>query len=157
MNVNFLFRLITSFYTYTGPWDAAPGATPQHNEIDIEFIYKTATDELRLQANYYTDGEGGHEHYISLPATAVQEYHNYAFRWTSNKIEWFIDGAKVHTATQNIPQASNGHHKIMMNLWPVSPQVSSWGGLYVFDTPKTASYDGVRFTKGECCQVSNSF
>lgn len=157
MVVVFGLRLISTFFTYTGKYDAAPGAQKAHNEVDIEFVYRQSAGKLLMQANYFTNGKGGNEHYIDLPFRPEQSFHNYAFRWTSKKIEWFVDGKKVHTAFKNLPKASTSHHKIMMNFWPVSHVAGSWGGWFNYQGPRTVLYDAVRFTKGEKCSIKNSF
>lgn len=150
-------RLISTFFTYTGKWDAHPGASGKHNEIDIEFVWKGYKGKLMMQCNYFTDGRGGNEHYIDLPFQPDERFHNYGFRWRPNQIEWYVDGKKVYTAWRNIPKASDGRHKMMINLWPVLRSAARWGGYYTFQGPKTAEYDAVRFTKGVNCKIRNRF
>lgn len=152
-----IYRVITTFFSYTGPWDAAPGASGKHNEVDIEFVWKKEWGKTVMQANYFTDGRGGNEKYIPLWFNPSAEFHNYAFRWTSRKIEWFVDGRKVYESTKNIPKTYRGNHKIMANLWPVSERAAGWAGNYNWEGPKTAEYSGIRFTRGEYCRIANSF
>lgn len=150
-------RLISTFFTYTGKWDHAPGAASSHNEVDIEFVWKKAQGKLMMQANYFTNGKGGNEHYIGLPFAPEKAFHNYGFRWTASKIEWFVDGKKVYTASKKTPKAHVSHHKIMMNFWSVSPKATGWGGWFKYQGPRTVLYDAVRFTKGANCKIMNNF
>lgn len=149
--------LISTFFTYTGRYDKHPGATSMHNEVDIEFVYRAAQGKFMMQANYFTNGRGGNEHFINLPFAPERRFHNYGFRWGPRKIEWYVDGRKVYTATRNIPQASNGNHKIMMNFWPVQDIAAGWGGYYQYGGPRTTMYRGVRFTRGANCRIQNRF
>lgn len=150
-------RLIPTFFTYTGKWDHAPGVGSGHNEVDIEFVWKKGQGKLKMQANYFTNGKGGNEKYISLPFAAEKAFHNYAFRWTRSKIQWFVDGKKVYTAFKNTPKARVSCHKIMMNVWPVSREAAGWGGWFKYKGPRIVLYDGVRFTKGPNCKIMNKF
>ena len=107
--------VISSFFTYTwGPWD----------EIDIEFL---GHDTTIVQFNYYTNGIGGHEYYYELGFDASEDFHEYGFDWQPDSITWYVDGKAVYRATDNIP-SSSAH--IMMNLWNVHENVSSWAGKF---------------------------
>lgn len=122
--------VVSSFFTYTGPSDNNPW-----DEIDIEFLGK---DTTKVQFNYFTNGRGNHEHVHDLGFDATEEFHTYAFEWHPDKIVWFVDGAKVHTATSNIPSTPG---KIMMNAW-CGTGVNNW--LNAFDDtnlPVTAEYE----------------
>lgn len=110
-----------------------------------------------MQANYFTNGQGGNEHYIQLPFAPEKAFHNYAFRWQPNKIEWFVDGSKVYTAWHNTPKAKYGNHKIMMNFWPVQKKAAGWGGFFKYKGPRTVVYKAIRFTRGANCKIVNKF
>lgn len=126
--------IVSSFFVYTGPSFGTPW-----DEIDIEFLGK---DTTKVQLNYYTNGIGGHEKLIDLGYDASKEFHNYAFEWKKDAINWYIDGQLVHTATDNLPVTPA---KIMMNLWN-GTGVDSWLGPYDGAAPITASYEWVKFT-----------
>lgn len=151
--------LITTFFSYTGRYDAAPGASRKHNEVDIEFVERRIGGQLRLvmQCNYFTEGLGGHEKFITLPFEPENEFHNYAFKWTKRYIKWFVDGKLVHTAFNNLPKLPHGPHKIMMNVWPVQPAAQNWAGTFNYQSVKTSTYAAVRFSRGENCKIENSF
>lgn len=126
--------VVSSFFTYTGPSDNNPW-----DEIDIEILGK---DTTKVQFNYFTDGKGNHEKLVDLGFDASEDFHTYAFEWRPNRIDWFVDGQKVHTAITTIPQTEG---KIMMNAW-CGTGVDSW--LKAFDDsnlPLTAEYQWISF------------
>jgi len=125
---------VSSFFTYTGPSDEEPW-----DEIDIEFLGK---DTTKVQFNYYTDGKGHHEYIHELGFDASLEMHTYAFKWEKDKITWYVDNARVHTARENLPSTAG---RIMMNLWP-GINVDEWLGKYDGITPLVAEYDWIKFT-----------
>ena len=94
--------VISSFFTYTGrPWD----------EIDMEFLGNETT---KMQFNYYTGGMGGHEYLCDLGFDGADDFHEYGFDWQPDRIEWYVDGNHVYTATVDIPSAAS---QIMVNVW----------------------------------------
>ncbi len=126
--------VVSSFFTYTGPSDKNPW-----DEIDIEFLGKNTN---KVQFNYYTKGSGGHEKLVDLGFDASEDFHTYAFEWRKDRIDWFVDGELVHTATNNLPKTPG---KIMMNAW-CGTGVDSW--LKAFDDsnlPLTAEYQWISF------------
>ncbi|CAN8074459.1 unnamed protein product [Agarophyton chilense] len=149
--------LITTFFSYTGPWDAAPGKSKAHNEIDIEFVWKKGSGKLSLQANYFTNGQGGNEHMIPIDFNPAASMNNYAFKWTSKAVTWYVNGKLVYKTSKNIPKASQAPHKIMMSFWPVSGQAAKWGGHFAYQGHRTVAYEAMRFTKGENCKIKNWF
>ena len=107
--------VISSFFTYTGwPWD----------EIDIEFL---GDDTTRVQFNYYTSGQGGHEYVYELGFDAAEDFHEYGFDWQPESITWYVDGVPVYRATADVPSTA-GH--IMMNLWNVADTNADWAGQF---------------------------
>ena len=127
--------VVSSFFTYTGPSEHNPW-----DEIDIEFLGKDTTG---VQFNYFTNGVGKHEYFYKLGFDASEAFHTYAFEWLPDSITWFVDGKKVHTATENIPQTPG---KIMMNVWP-GIGVDSWLKPFDGTVPLKAEYDWVKFTQ----------
>lgn len=127
--------VVTSFFTYTGPSDGTIW-----DEIDIEFLGK---DTTKVQFNYYTNGEGGHEYLYDLGFDASEGYHQYSFYWGKDSITWYVDNVPVYTATENIPSTPG---RIMMNVWP-GKDVDEWLNAFNGVTPLTGSYDWISFTK----------
>lgn len=127
--------VISSFFTYTGwPWD----------EVDIEFL---GNDTTKVQFNYYTNGEGGHEYLYELGFDAAEDFHEYGFDWQPDSITWYVDGVSVYKATVDIP-SHNGH--IMMNLWNVADSNSNWAGKFdESKLPVTAQYEWIGYKSAE--------
>lgn len=127
--------VVSSFFTYTGPSDNNPW-----DEIDVEILGK---DTTKVQFNYFTNGAGNHEYMHDLGFDASEDFHTYAFEWHKDKIVWLVDGAEVHSVTENIPVTES---KIMMNAW-CGTGVDGW--LNAFDDsslPLAAEYQWVKFT-----------
>ncbi|HVF57778.1 MAG TPA: glycoside hydrolase family 16 protein [Pyrinomonadaceae bacterium] len=130
--------LVTSFFTYTGTF-----GTSTHHEIDIEILGK---DTTKMQTNYFVAGVGNHEHIVDLGFDSSAGYHNYAFVWTANKIEWIVDDVVVHTeyAGAGKPMPSQPG-KIMANMW-AGINVDSWLGPFSYPgTPIYAKYDWIQY------------
>ncbi len=111
--------VISSFFTFAGPYDVAPGTTictplqqpgsqqgVHHNEIDIEFLNKD-NDPVdargqpipQMQVNFYTNDDAysqRHEFLVPLSFNPAAAYHVYGFAWTRAGIAWFVDGHIVH-------------------------------------------------------------
>ena len=149
--------VVNSFFTYAGPYDN--GGNGRHNEIDIEFL---GNNMRRFQVNFWTNDDanvGGNEHFVDLPFDASLAYHQYAFKWTTTGIEWFVDGVSVYqvldSAPKPTPKAVDSLHKIMMNVWPVDSTAAGWAGTFIYPgTPLTGQYDWIKYTSGEDCAVS---
>ncbi|CAN8072668.1 unnamed protein product [Agarophyton chilense] len=149
--------VVTAFFSLTGPYDQAPGGGTQHNEVDIEFIWRPGPTRVVLQTNYFTDGRGGHEQLVELPADAHRAMHNYAFRWNSSGVEWLVDGVSVRWASSMTPKLRDSPHKVFFNMWPVHDNVADWAGRFSFSRRVFAFVDGVRFSSGERCAIANNF
>jgi endoglucanase len=126
--------VISSFFVYNGsPW----------NEIDIEFLGK---DTTKVQFNYYTEGQGGHEYLYDLGFDAAEEFHEYSFDWSATSIVWYVDGKAVHRATDNIP-AKGVYTRIMMNVWNgTGDSFNQWAGEFSDeDLPVVAKYGWIAY------------
>ncbi len=127
--------VVSSFFTYTGPTDNNPW-----DEIDFEVLGK---DPTKVQMNYFTNGKGNHEFLYDLGFDASEDFHKYAFEWRENRIDWYVDGVLVHTATGDIPSTPG---KIMANAW-CGTGVDDW--LNPFreqNLPLTAEYEWFSYT-----------
>ena len=127
--------VVSSFFTYTGrPW----------HEIDIEFL---GDDTTRVQFNYYTNGQGGHEYVYELGFDASEGFHEYGFDWQPDSITWYVDGVSVYKVTVDIPSVA-GH--IMMNLWNVADTNSDWAGKFdESKLPAIAQYQWIGYKSAE--------
>lgn len=129
--------MVSSFFTYTGPYDNPP---TQWDEIDIEFLGK---DTTKVQFNYFTDSQGNHEKLYDLGFDAAEGFHVYAFDWEPDSITWYVDGKEVHKVTENIPVTPS---MVMANAW-AGRNVDSWlGPVDDSDLPVEAEYKWMKYT-----------
>lgn len=133
--------LVSSFFTYTGPSDKKPW-----DEIDIEFLGK---DTTKMQANYFTNGVGGHERLVDLGFDASADFHQYAIEWLPGAINWYVDGTLVYSAKGKPKSMPTNPGKIMVNLWPGTGVDSLLGPFDPAILPVTAQYDSISFTPAE--------
>jgi beta-glucanase (GH16 family) len=125
-----------SFFTYTGTY-----GRPNHHEIDIKALGK----DCSIQLNHYGAGQGNHERVLSpqeLGFNPCQGFNNYGFAWRPTSITYYINGAVVHTVSNQIP---SGPGQIMLNLWNGNSSADGWLGHFNYSGPVTARYDSVRF------------
>jgi beta-glucanase (GH16 family) len=150
--------VITAFFTFAGPYDTPRGGNGKHNEIDIEFL---GYDTTIVQVNYWTNDDAysnGQEHIVSLGFDAADDFHDYAIKWDSTGIIWYVDEVQVHAVVDSpnypTPKITDSTHKIMMNMWAVDETASGWAGSFDYPgAPLTAAYDWVQFTEGEDCVI----
>jgi endo-1,3-1,4-beta-glycanase ExoK len=154
--------VVTSFFTFAGPYDN--GGNGKHNEIDIEFLGNHFIDgKTWLQFNFYTNDDNyasRNEFLYELPFDASEKFHRYGFRWTSSRIDWYVDGEWAYGVGDSpngpTPKTSDSLQKIMMNVWPVDQSAAGWAGYFVYPGyPLDAVYQWVRFAKGEECNFEN--
>ena len=130
--------VVSSFFTYTGPSENNPW-----DEIDVEILGK---DTTKVQLNYFTNGRGNHEFMYDLGFDAAEDFHRYAFEWREDRIDWYVDGVLIHTATRDIPKTPG---KIMANVW-CGKGVDGW--LKAFrdeNLPLAAAYEWITYTPME--------
>lgn len=90
------------------------------DEIDFEWL---GGDNAQVQTNYFRQGQTGNydrEQYVPV-AGNHDAFHTYAIDWTSERIQWLVDGKVVRTLT---PADSK-------NQYPQTPmmiKVGSWAG-----------------------------
>jgi beta-glucanase (GH16 family) len=146
--------LITSFYTYTGPWENNPEGS-DWDEIDVEaFGY----DNTKIQVNYWTNGVQ-HPAVIDLDQipglqniNTSTAYHTYKFDWQKDKITWYVDNVKVHEENGSRGPLPAHQQKIMLNMWPCTD--AGWTKAFTWNGIKTASYDWIQYTPAEATSLN---
>src|SRR6056297_3610597 len=83
--------VISSFFTYTGPYFGDP-----HEEIDFEFLGR---DPTKVWLNRFYDGEKLPGQWIELGFDASEAPHLYAFDWLPDRIVWYADGEEIFRVT----------------------------------------------------------
>ena len=129
--------LNTAFFTYIGP----PTGSPQHDEIDFEFLGK---DSHTVQLNYLTSGVGHHEKIIQLGFDAAADFHDYAIEWKPGRIRWYVDGKLVYETGPGADLPVNPG-RIYFSLWSGSSKVDDWLGHFTYTKPVSAEVSRARF------------
>lgn len=128
--------VVTGFFVYHGP-----EGTPDHDEIDFEFLGEEPT---QVQLNYFVGGVGGHEHIVDLGFDASTAYHTYTFKWEPDSIAWFVDGIwvrQVWSPQNDLPRIPG---KIIVNHW--TPD-NGWAGAFSYPgTPIHSRVTMIQFT-----------
>lgn len=140
----------TDFYIFFGKVEAVMQAAPgvgivssivlesdDLDEIDWEFL---GSDSTEVQTNFF--GKGNTTLYNREAsynvATPQQTFHTYTVEWTSQKIEWSVDGTSVRTLLYADPLTIGGSNypqtpmRVKLGNWPVGPDASAgtkqWAG-----------------------------
>lgn len=87
------------------------------DEIDWEWVGANTSE---VQTNFYGKGidvyTNGGSHYVP---NADTEFHNYTTHWTSEKLEWWVDGNLIRTLpygeAKNFPQTPS---RVQFGIWP---------------------------------------
>lgn len=125
--------LVSSFFTYTGPYFGDP-----HDEIDVEILGK---DTTKLHINAFASGHAAPNRSMPLGFDSADDYHIYRFEWREDSITWFVDGMEFyHLDAQQatIPQIPG---KLMASLWGVAKPQEAWAGKVAEGTEARALYD----------------
>lgn len=128
----------TGFFTYTGPSEGDPW-----DEIDFEFL---GYDSRKVQLNYYTNGNGGHEYMLDLGFDASEDFHKYGFLWLQDSITWYVDGKERYRVNGgNLPSNPS---KVMVNTWP-GIDCDEWLKPFQGNVPLTAKYQWITWCSPE--------
>lgn len=112
--------LITAFFTYTGP----PFGKPW-NEIDVEIMGSDTTEVLLTY--FHHDKQLSHVHDLGFDAS--EGFHTYGFEWQPDRIDWYVDGEKVHSVDGRDVSIPNERQKLMFSLWG-SRTLEEWAGPF---------------------------
>lgn len=129
--------VVSSFFTHTFSLFGDP-----HDEIDFEFLGK---DTRVASVNYFTNGKPYGPVKIDLAFDAADGPHLYAFEWSADRIDWLIDGVRVHSATGDDHPIPAAPGRVMMNIWTGSEAQYDWHGAPTFDDGVSSQYYCVSF------------
>lgn len=130
--------LVSSFFTYTGPYHGDP-----HDEIDIEFL---GADTTAIHLNYYHFGKHGKSAIFQLPFDAAEADHLYAFDWKPEGIFWYVDGRLIYNTLPGDPQVPRTAGKILFSNWTGTKQMQAWHGKPNFGREASAHYSCISYT-----------
>ena len=140
--------LNAAFFTYIGPTQNKP-----HDEIDFEILTK---DTTAVSLNTYVSGKPHNGSRVALPEPADSTYLDYAFVWSAEKIEWYLNGVKIHETAADTPRPVTDQ-KIFASFWG-SDTFTEWMGPFTApDHDLEMSIDWIAFTaEGDVCQFPTS-
>jgi len=108
------------------------------DEVDWEFMGGNTT---HVETNFFGKGNTtSYDRAIYYPVSNPQtSFHNYTVHWTSDKLEWWIDGAKVRTLNYDDKGTLGGYNypqtpmNVRLGIWaggdPTEPKgVQEWAG-----------------------------
>ena len=122
--------LISSFFTYTGPYYGDP-----HDEVDIEFLGKNRD---QVEFNTHTKGKPSGSVRYDLGYNASEEFHLYGFDWQPGSVKFYLDGEFVHEISgskEDMPQYAG---LMMINFW--TGTITEWHGEPDFESGVSAHY-----------------
>jgi len=99
----------SAFFTYVGPTHGQP-----HDEIDFEVLGRNTRE---VQVNTFVAGKGGHVQTVPNGTDSADEFVDYAFEWTPDRIRWFVNGKLLHEISgqgENVPTHAA---KIYLSIW----------------------------------------
>ncbi|KAJ3497260.1 hypothetical protein NLG97_g2037 [Lecanicillium saksenae] len=120
------------------------------DEVDFETV---GADNKQIQSNYFSKGDDstynrGGFHAVDSPLT---KSHTYAFDWTAEKVEWFINGQSVR-----VLKASDVGDKFPQS--PMQVKVGAWVAGYDGNAPGTIEWSGgiADFSNGPATAIYKS-
>ena len=122
--------IVSSFYTYTGPWYGDP-----HDEIEFECLGR---DTTKVWINRFVDGQRLPGKWLDLGFDAGDAPHHYAFDWQPDSLTWYVDGEeffKIAAPEHAIPQTAG---KIFVDVWAGGEP--AWVGATPADMRTAARY-----------------
>jgi endo-1,3-1,4-beta-glycanase ExoK len=137
------------FFTYVGPIHGRP-----HDEIDFEVLGRNTRE---VQLNTYVAGKGGREQVVQSGTDSADEFVDYAFEWTPDRVRWFVDGKLIHEISgrgENVPTHAA---KIYLGIWN-GHGLDNWLGRFEGPRePLKMFVEHVAFTAvGHPCQFPSS-
>ena len=126
------------------------------NEIDIEF---NGREKNQVELNYWVDGINSKGKIINLDFKTNEDFHTYAFLWTSDYIVWSVDGKEVWKTTyKETGKPLIEAAPILINFWAGTEKLSGWIGYlsskkYDSKKPVSAQFDWIKYTPLELLDI----
>ena len=129
--------VISSFYTYTGPYFNDPW-----DEIDFEFLGR---DTTKVWVTRFADGERLPGSWIDLGFDAADGHNLYTFDWTPEAIIWYVNGAEIFRVEAKDRTLPTTPGRILMSVWGGSEKQRQWSGVAPRNTSTKVAYDCVSY------------
>lgn len=124
--------VISSFFTYTGPYFGDP-----HDEIDFEFLGR---DTTKVWVNRFAKGERLPGKWIDLGLDAAAGPNVYAFDWLPDRIIWFVNGREIHRIEAKDRVLPDIPGRIYFDIWTGGRGQTHWAGWADQSTESLAKY-----------------
>ncbi|KAJ3342507.1 hypothetical protein HDU91_000532 [Kappamyces sp. JEL0680] len=115
------FRVVMQLPTIPGTCASLFWFLDNTQEIDMEFL-SSSTRKNRAPYSYYGT-QTGQENQVDNPnawketptvASQTNSFNEYRFDWSSTKVDYFLNGIKMQTSTEGVPQNPG---LVVMNHW----------------------------------------
>lgn len=126
------YGVISSFFTYTGPFYGDP-----QDEIDFEFLGR---DTTKVWVTRFAKGERLPGQWLDLGFDAADGPHLYTFDWTPERIVWFVDGTEIFRVEGTERSLPDIPGRIMFNIWGGGVAQDGWSGEAPPETETRARY-----------------
>jgi endo-1,3-1,4-beta-glycanase ExoK len=137
----------SAFFTYVGPTHGQP-----HDEIDFEVLGRNTRE---VQVNTFVSGKDGQGKIVPNGVDVADEFVDYAFEWTPDRVRWFVNGKLTREASG--PEVPSHAAKIYLSIWN-GHGLDAWLGRFeVPEEPLKMFVEYVAFTApGDPCQFPSS-
>ena len=133
--------VISSFFTFHDYWSEGHTSSVYWNEIDLEWLGRY---DDKVHTNLIIHDQWGLPDLSDLTFNPNEDFHTYAFEWTSEYIAFFVDDQLIRWVDNFYADSMYREQKIMMNIWQ-STSVE-WAGSFSASTlPTYAYYDWVKY------------
>jgi beta-glucanase (GH16 family) len=117
--------LVTSFFTYAARLNFNP---PLADEIDFEHVSNTHNaapagskpillttwNDFRTDGSNFWDPNVHNSTSVVVPGLDLAQFNTYRIRWLANRVEWYVNGQLLRTATQAV---STDPMNVRLNFW----------------------------------------
>jgi len=145
--------LNAAFFSYIGPTQGQP-----HDEIDFEVLLRN-TGEVQTTTfvnGVSGDGKTGSGETTALPHASDSDFIDYAFTWSPERIDFYLDGKLVRTIDEAFKIPTHPQ-RIFFSLWGTDTLTDWMGRFDAVTAPIQMEVDWVGFTPlGEDCQFPES-
>ncbi len=124
--------VISSFFTYTGPYFG-----DSHDEIDFEFL---GIDTTKVWLNRFVDGKNLPGQWTELGFDAAEAPHIYTLDWLPDRLVWSVDGRELLRVTEAEAAIPQIPQRIYLNIWGGGPGQEGWSGEAPGDMRANAVY-----------------
>ena len=133
--------VISSFFTFHDYWSEGHTSSVYWNEIDLEWLGRY---DDKVHTNLIIHDQWDLPDLSDLTFNPNEDFHTYAFEWTSEYIAFFVDDQLIRWVDNFYADSMYREQKIMMNIWQ-STSVE-WAGSFSANTlPTYAFYDWVKY------------